>query len=129
MRKITRQTLLHSGLATAGAAEDLGQGWKVNPTRKFQPLADDIASVAYWDQKEPHGAFPKLPPLTKRWPRRPAAHCCSLSFETAVLADRLWGAAFESALASDPHSRSGLCTYVSSLRNKSGCEASPPRSH
>ena len=42
-------------------------GWW--PTRKYQPLADDIASVAYWYQKEPHGAFPKLPPLTKRWPR------------------------------------------------------------
>jgi len=42
-------------------------GWW--PTRKYQPLADDIASVAYWYQREPHGEFPKLPPLIKRWPR------------------------------------------------------------
>ena len=42
-------------------------GWW--PTRKFQPLADDIASVAYWYQKEPHAGFPEFPALEKRWPR------------------------------------------------------------
>lgn len=28
---------------------------------RYQPLKDDIASVAYWYQTEPHAAFPKLP--------------------------------------------------------------------
>ena len=42
-------------------------GWW--PNRKYQPLADDIASVAYWYQDEPHGAFPALPALEQRWPR------------------------------------------------------------
>jgi hypothetical protein len=42
-------------------------GWW--PNRKYQPLADDIASVAYWYQSEPHTPFPKLLPLEARWPR------------------------------------------------------------
>ena len=42
-------------------------GWW--PDHTFQPLADDIASVAYWYQTEPHGAFPQLPPAEQRWPR------------------------------------------------------------
>ena len=42
-------------------------GWW--PNRKYQPLAEDIASVAYWYQQEPHGAFPELPALAERWPR------------------------------------------------------------
>jgi len=42
-------------------------GWW--PNDKYQPLADDIASVAYWYQAEPHAAFPELPPLQERWPR------------------------------------------------------------
>lgn len=42
-------------------------GWW--PNGKYQPLADDIASVAYWYQAEPHAAFPKMPGLDKRWPR------------------------------------------------------------
>jgi hypothetical protein len=42
-------------------------GWW--PTGKYQPLADDIASVAYWYQGEPHAEFPKFPPVEKRWPR------------------------------------------------------------
>jgi hypothetical protein len=29
---------------------------------RYLPLKDDIASVGYWYQKEPHKAFPKLPP-------------------------------------------------------------------
>jgi D-arabinan exo alpha-(1,3)/(1,5)-arabinofuranosidase (non-reducing end) len=28
---------------------------------RYQPLQDDIASVAYWYQREPHAAFPRLP--------------------------------------------------------------------
>ena len=42
-------------------------GWW--PNRKYQPLADDIASVAYWYQSEPHAPFPDLPALEQRWPR------------------------------------------------------------
>lgn len=42
-------------------------GWW--PNRRYQPLADDIASVAFWYQTEPHVAFPELLPLGKRWPR------------------------------------------------------------
>ena len=34
-------------------------GWKSDGT--YLPLQDDIASVAYWYQSEPHGAFPALP--------------------------------------------------------------------
>ena len=42
-------------------------GWW--PNRRYQPLADDIASVAYWYQAEPHMGFPPFPPLAQRWPR------------------------------------------------------------
>jgi hypothetical protein len=34
-------------------------GWRGG--RKYLPLTDDIASVAYWYQLEPHAPFPKLP--------------------------------------------------------------------
>jgi hypothetical protein len=34
-------------------------GWKADGT--YLPAQDNIASVAYWYQKEPHQAFPKLP--------------------------------------------------------------------
>jgi len=42
-------------------------GWY--PDNKFQPLTDDIASVAYWYQREPHASFPVLPPPEERWSR------------------------------------------------------------
>jgi hypothetical protein len=42
-------------------------GWW--PNGRYQPLADDIASVAYWYQREPHAAFPAFPTLSRRWPR------------------------------------------------------------
>ena len=42
-------------------------GWW--PDWTFQPLADDIASVAYWYQTEPHAPFPALPGLSGRYPR------------------------------------------------------------
>jgi len=42
-------------------------GWWLNT--KFEPLTDDISSVAYWYQREPHAAFPQLPDLAGRWPR------------------------------------------------------------
>ena len=32
----------------------------------YKKLNDDIASVAYWYQDEPHAPFPKLPDLTAR---------------------------------------------------------------
>ena len=35
-------------------------GWRRDGT--YLPLQDDIASVAYWYQGEPHTAFPALPP-------------------------------------------------------------------
>jgi hypothetical protein len=42
-------------------------GWWLN--RKFQPLTDDICSVAYWYQAEPHAPFPAMLDLAGRWPR------------------------------------------------------------
>jgi len=42
-------------------------GWW--PNRKFQPLADDIASVGYWYQVEPHAEFPKMLEVRERFPR------------------------------------------------------------
>ena len=42
-------------------------GWW--PDGKFQPLTDDISSVAYWYQTEPHNPFPELPPVEERWGR------------------------------------------------------------
>lgn len=55
-------------------AEDLrvtiqALGWWPIPQSKFQPLADDIASVAYWYQTPPHAPFPKFPSLEERLPR------------------------------------------------------------
>ena len=42
-------------------------GWW--PNSKFQPLADDIASVAYWYQTEPHTRFPDFPDTEQRFTR------------------------------------------------------------
>ena len=42
-------------------------GWW--PNGKFEPLTDDIASVGYWYQAEPHGPSPQLPPVHERWSR------------------------------------------------------------
>ena len=39
-------------------------GWGSNG--KYKKLADDIASVAYWYQSEPHAPFPKLPAVAER---------------------------------------------------------------
>jgi D-arabinan exo alpha-(1,3)/(1,5)-arabinofuranosidase (non-reducing end) len=36
-------------------------GWRSDMNRRYLPLQDDIASVAYWYQTEPHAPFPKLP--------------------------------------------------------------------
>ena len=42
-------------------------GWL--PDGQYRPSVDDIASVAYWYQAEPHAAFPALPPKEARWDR------------------------------------------------------------
>ncbi len=39
-------------------------GW--GPDGKYKKFADDIASVAYWYQTEPHAPFPSLVPLAQR---------------------------------------------------------------
>jgi len=38
-------------------------GWWLN--KKFEPLSDGIASVAYWYQTAPRPPFPAMPPLTE----------------------------------------------------------------
>jgi len=43
-------------------------GFTPQPTG-YEPLTDDISSVAYWYQAEPHAKFPKLPEAKLRWPR------------------------------------------------------------
>jgi hypothetical protein len=42
-------------------------GWW--PNHRFEPLTDDIASVGYWYQAEPHAGFPAMLPPEGRWPR------------------------------------------------------------
>ena len=42
-------------------------GWW--PNGKFEPLTDDIASVAYWYQREPHVQFAPMVPRSLRWSR------------------------------------------------------------
>lgn len=36
-------------------------GWMADRSGRYLPLEDDIASVAYWYQAEPHAKFPALP--------------------------------------------------------------------
>jgi len=43
--------------------------WPSGPTGKFRPRADEIASVAYWYQTEPHAPFPPLPLAEARRPK------------------------------------------------------------
>ncbi len=42
-------------------------GWW--PNGKFQPLTDDLSTVAYWYQTEPHKPFPAIPSREERFPR------------------------------------------------------------
>jgi hypothetical protein len=42
-------------------------GWW--PNGSYEPLTDDICSVGYWYQTEPHAPFPQMPPLQLRWSR------------------------------------------------------------
>ena len=44
-------------------------GWYNGKPGGYRPLADDIASLAYWYQVEPHNQFPRLPEVKDRWPR------------------------------------------------------------
>jgi hypothetical protein len=44
-------------------------GWYNGKPGGYRPLADDVASVAYWYQIEPHNKFPVLPEVKDRWPR------------------------------------------------------------
>jgi hypothetical protein len=46
-------------------------GWYPNfpKYKRYKPLSEDIASVAYWYQQEPHQPFPELPDLKVRWDR------------------------------------------------------------
>jgi hypothetical protein len=39
-------------------------GWGADG--KYKKTSDDIASVAYWYQAEPHAPFPQLPVLAER---------------------------------------------------------------
>jgi hypothetical protein len=55
-----------------GFTEDLrvtiqALGWW--PHRRYEPLTDDFATVAYWYQGEPHAPFPPFPPVRDRWGR------------------------------------------------------------
>jgi beta-glucanase (GH16 family) len=36
-------------------------GWMADKSGRYLPLNDDVASVAYWYQTEPHAPFPALP--------------------------------------------------------------------
>jgi hypothetical protein len=42
-------------------------GWW--PNRCYEPLTDDVSSVGYWYQLEPHAAFPEMPAVHERWSR------------------------------------------------------------
>jgi Protein of unknown function (DUF2961) len=60
-------------LDSIGFSQDLkvtvqALGWWPGIPR-YQPLTDDIASVAYWYQYEPHAVFPVFPPIRDRWSR------------------------------------------------------------
>ena len=59
-------------LDSIGFAQDLkatvqALGWW--PGQTYEPRIDDIASVAYWYQREPHAPFPTLVSVSERWAR------------------------------------------------------------
>lgn len=71
-------------------------GWGTNG--KYKKLADDIASVAYWYQAEPHAPFPKLPPLAERLreaKRPPLKLPGAIECESLAIIDRPPGIAAE----------------------------------
>lgn len=58
---------------------------------KYKKMADDIASVAYWYQAEPHAPFPKLPPAAERMRdavRPPTKIAGALECESLKIVDR-----------------------------------------
>ncbi len=40
-------------------------GWQTDGSGKYKHLRDDMATVAYWYQTEPHNPFPELPSIDK----------------------------------------------------------------
>jgi hypothetical protein len=65
---------------------------------KYKKLSDDIASVAFWYQTEPHAPFPKLPALAERIrdaKRPPLKLAGAIECESLALADRTPGIAAE----------------------------------
>ena len=59
-------------LDSIGFSQDLrvtvqALGWW--PNNRYEPLTDDIASVAFWYQREPHTRFPAFPTVRERWGR------------------------------------------------------------
>ncbi len=64
-------------------------GW--GPDGKYRKTSDDLVSVAYWYQAEPHAAFPKLPPATERLrdaQRRPLKLAGAIECESLTPTDR-----------------------------------------
>jgi hypothetical protein len=48
-----------------------GLGWQtVGPDRVYRPIHEAISSVAFWYQREPHRAYPALPPDAELQPAR-----------------------------------------------------------
>lgn len=43
--------------------------WPSGRYDRYEPLTDDISSVAYWYQHEPHALFLEMPGMSGRWPR------------------------------------------------------------
>ena len=41
----------------------------MNDRKEFFERCDDVSSVVYWYQEEPHTPFPPLPACSERWPR------------------------------------------------------------
>jgi hypothetical protein len=75
------------------------QALGLGPDGKYKKMADDIASVAYWYQAEPHAPFPKLPALAERLrdARRPPMKIPgAYEFESLQIVDRTPGLVAES---------------------------------
>ncbi len=62
-------------------------GWGADG--KYKKCSDDIASVAYWYQGEPHAAFPPLPAMKERRKRHPS------KVDEATVKDALEGEALK----------------------------------
>jgi len=72
---------------------------------KYKKLSDDVASVAFWYQTEPHAPFPKLPMLADRLrdaKRPPLRLYGAIECESLATAERTPG------IAAEPQDLSGL---------------------